>query len=363
MSTTHGWTPRTRRAYLATRLRRDATLLAWYAWQRLDAVLPRRVCSLLATGLGEILYLVLPNKRAAVLENMAHVLGPGATPEDVRLVARRSWHNFARYLSEFTHLPRWSVPDMERLVGRVEGLEHIAGALSDGKGVILVTPHFGNWDVAGFYLGQRYTFSAIAEHLRPPELDDLVQGWRQAKRIGIIPLENAARGVLRSLQRGGIVAIVVDRPVHARGEGVPVRLFGEWTRVPAGAAHFALRTGAPVSAGGFWRTPDNTYEALLLPPRRFGVVADAGEREREAPRVMQRIMEDIEHVIRLHPEQWYMFRRMWPGPPRPASLGVLAGGEADRPGGGLSASRLAPVLAPVPPAVPGVLRGGRRPDR
>ena len=48
-----------------------------------------------------------------------------------------------------------------------------------------------------------------------------------------------------------------------------MRFFGEWTRVPAGAARFALRTGAPVVAAGVWRTPRNTYDAFALPPRRF----------------------------------------------------------------------------------------------
>ena len=189
-------------------------------------------------------------------------------------MARRSFRNFAKYLSEFTHLPRWSAPDLETLVSGSTGWEHIADALSDGKGVICITCHFGNWDVAGWYFGQRHRFEAIVEPLSPPELDDLVQGWRRAKHIGTIPLAQAPRGVLRALQQGGSVAIVVDRPVHRNGEGVPVRFFGEWTRVPAGTARFALRTGCPVIAAGVWRTERNTYHAFALPPHRFTPSAD-----------------------------------------------------------------------------------------
>jgi lauroyl/myristoyl acyltransferase len=325
-----------------SRLRRDLTLLAWHAWQRLDAVLPRPARFALATAVGEALYWILPDKRAAVLENMAHVLGPGAAPEAVRLVARRSFRNFAKYLVEFTHLPRWSPPDLEQLVSGVTGQEHILDALADGKGAIVITCHFGNWDVAGWYFGQRYAFAAIVEPLHPPELDDLVQGWRRVKRIGTIPLAHAARGVLRSLARGGVVAIVVDRPVHGREDGVPVRFFGEWTRVPAGAARFALRTGAPVLPAGVWRTPRNTYEAFTLPPMRFRPASDPREREGDETRAMQRIMEEIERIIRRHPDQWYMFRRMWPGPPRRARLG-LRESNRDETGGGLVA---VPVALP-----------------
>jgi len=200
-------------------LRREVILLAWHAWQRLDAVLPRPVRFAIATGIGEIVYWLLHDKRAAVLRNMEHVLGPDAAPSAVRLAAKRSFRNYVKYLAEFTHLPRWIEPDLEQLVTSVEGWEHVHDAIGDGKGVIFVTPHFGNWDVAGWYFGRHFPFTAVVEPLEPPELDTLVQGWRQAKHIGIIPLATAARGVMRALQRGGLGALVVDRPTHSVDAG------------------------------------------------------------------------------------------------------------------------------------------------
>lgn len=318
---------RTRWRPWLSRLRRDATILAWHAWQRLDAVLPRPVRYALATALGDAIFWALPNKRAAVLENMAHVLGPEASPAEVRRVARRSFRNFAKYLSEFTHLPRWTLPDLDTLVSAVTGWEHLESVVAGGRGAIFVTCHFGNWDIAGWYFGRRHSFQAIVEPLNPPELDALVQGWRRAKGMGTITLEGAARGVLRTLQAGGVVAIVVDRPVHARGqdEGLPVRFFDAWTRVPAGAARFALRTGAPVVAAGVRRTPRNTFETFCLTPRYFSPSADPAQRAGDEARVMQDIMEDMETIVRRDPDQWYMFRRMWPGPPQGAPARSAAG--------------------------------------
>jgi KDO2-lipid IV(A) lauroyltransferase len=109
-----------------------------------------------------------------------------------------------------------------------------------------------------------------------------------------------------------LVALVVDRPTHAQGEGTAVRFFGEWTRVPAVAAHFALRTGAPVVIAGTWRTPANTYTGYLRPPLRFTRTGHGEDPERDVQLVMQRIMDEVEAVLRDHPDQWYMFRRMWP---------------------------------------------------
>ena len=96
---------------------------------------------------------------------------------------------------------------------------------------------------------------------------------------------------------------------RSQGEGAQVKFFGAWTRVPGGAAHFSLKTGAPVVVAGLWRTPQNTYAGVALPPLRF---QSTGDRDRDVDAAMQRIMGHIEMVIRTHPDQWYMFRRMWP---------------------------------------------------
>ena len=294
---------------LRRRLKRELILILWHTVQRLDAALPRALRFLVATVLGELAFWLLPGKRAATLANMRRVLGPDAPESEIRAVARRSFRNYAKYLSEFSHLPRWREEDLEGLMSSVVGWEHVENALTDGKGVIFVSLHFGNWDIAGWYFGKRHKFFAVADPLEPPELDALVQGWRRAKHMGIIPLANAARGVMRALHAGGLVALVADRPTHARGEGANVRFFGEWTRLPAGPAHFALKTGAPVIVSGVWRTPANTYAGFALPPLRFSPTED---RRRDVDEAMQRVVEQLEQVIRSHPDQWYMFRHMWP---------------------------------------------------
>src|SRR5687768_15114854 len=110
---------------LRAALKRRITLLAWHTWQRLDSIMPRSVRYLVATAIGEVLFWILPAKRAAVLANMAQVLGPEASPAAVLLVARRSFRNFSKYLSEFAHLPRWSAADLEYLMTSVRGWQHI----------------------------------------------------------------------------------------------------------------------------------------------------------------------------------------------------------------------------------------------
>jgi lauroyl/myristoyl acyltransferase len=341
--------PLTRPNPLVKRIRRETTLLAWHGWQRLDAILPRKARFAIATGLGELLFWLLPRMRAATLANMRQVLGPSAPEARVQLMARRSFRNYAKYLSEFTHLPRWTDEDLERLVTSTTGWQNIEIALAEKKGVIFVTPHFGNWDIAGWYYGLRHPFWAVAEPLEPPELDVLIQGWRRAKHMGVIPLANAARGVLRALHNGESVALVADRPTHAQGDGAPVVFFGERTRVPAGAAHFALRTGAPVVVVGVWRTPSNTYEALALPPLHF---SSTGDPKQDVANAMQRIIDNVEGIIREHPDQWYMFRRMWPNKQSAVAVGrdspAAASGDFQERDALIARAALPAPVAPFP---------------
>ena len=93
--------------------------------------------------------------------------------------------------------------------------------------------------------------------------------------------------------------------------GVPVRLFGRDTRWPGGAAALAMKTDALILPGGCWRNPDNTYSIMAAPPIRC---ESTGDRDGDLRRNMQRIVDALEQIIRRHPDQWYMFRRMWPVP-------------------------------------------------
>ena len=158
--------------------------------------------------------------------------------------------------------------------------------------------------------------SAVAETFQSARLDALIKETRAAYGVATIPLENAARQVLRALRRNEVVALVIDRPVHEQEGGVPVRLFGRDTRWPGGAAALAMKTDAWVLTGGCWRNPDDTYTLMVAPPIRCETT---GDRDGDLRRNMQRIVESLEQVIRLHPDQWYMFRRMWPVPAVPAT--------------------------------------------
>jgi KDO2-lipid IV(A) lauroyltransferase len=113
------------------------------------------------------------------------------------------------------------------------------------------------------------------------------------------------------LKRNGLLALLIDRPTS--GDGVKVTFFGEEVEVPAGPARLALRAGASVVPTAFARVNRRAPEVTTL--TEFGVcVAPSGDEDADLRALTQAIMRAHESFIRRYPDQWYMFREMWPEP-------------------------------------------------
>jgi phosphatidylinositol dimannoside acyltransferase len=238
--------------------------------------------------------------------NMERVLGPRPHPPEVRRLVRRVFRNYARYMVDLLVLPRRSREDVQQRF-KAFGLEHIDQSLHCGKGVVLVTAHIGNWDAAGAFLaGRGYPVNVIVETLEPPRWNELVQRARVMLGMRAIPLENGVRQMLGALRKNEILAVLIDRPLT--DEGVAVEFFGAETRVPGGAATLALRSGARVVVAATVRT-ESGYEAHVSPPIE---VQPSGDAVRDVQALTQGVMSWLESMIRRYPDQWFMFRNMWP---------------------------------------------------
>ncbi len=281
-------------------------------WQVLSAVVSRMplwAAYGIATAVGFVAFYCWPAGRRAMTRNYRRVL-TGASPRDVRRVARASLTNYFRYLADFMRFPSQS-PEALRLA--VEGDEAFAAldsALARGKGAVVVCMHFGNWDLgAGAAAARGYALTAVAETFRHKRLDAMVVGSRQRLGMEIVKMERAAPSLIKTLRRNGVIALLIDRPVP--GEGVKVRFFGEEVEVPSGPARLALRTGASVVPTAFVRLDPNRPEVRTLAD--FSIdYQPTGETETDVRNLTQAIMDVHEDYIRRYPDQWYMFREMWP---------------------------------------------------
>jgi lauroyl/myristoyl acyltransferase len=273
-------------------------------------VLPLGLRYRISTIISDLLWLTWVSKRRTCIENMAVVLGGAPTDRKVRAEARRAFHQFGRSIVDFLGFANVNPEDALVRDMPMKGWEYVIEGLERGKGVILATGHFGSTDMGGIALAARLGgIHAVADTFHPDYLDRLVRKTRAQKGFQLIPV-SSSRVVLRALHANGFVVMLFDRPLPL-DQGVPVTFFGRPTALPAGPAVMAHHTGASVVPGYIFREPDNTFRAEILPPLHTDPTLTKEENVRV---ITQRLAESLETAIREQPDQWYMFRQMWPEP-------------------------------------------------
>ncbi len=292
----------------------------------LTARVPRWLGYRVAACGGELYFWLNPAHSHKAVENYAIVLADDITAPRVRLMARRSFRNYAKSLFDFFRQASVD-PDLFEADAVIDGFEHVDAALAQGRGVVVVSPHFGNWDLAGGLVAARgYRFAALADAFSPPEVDALVRTMRERLGMGVIPLDSGSlRRILTLLRRNQVVAFVGDRP--QREGGTPVTFFGAEAWLPGGPARFALRSGAPLIFGYVGRRPgDYTYFGAFEPPIRY---EPTGDEMVDVQALTQAWATRLEILLRQYPDQWYMFRQMWPEASAERERGKAAHGAVD----------------------------------
>lgn len=267
--------------------------------------MPRPAGYALASGIGDLIYLLWKTGRRNTTDNMARVLGTAGSRAQARALARQSMRNYCKTLADFICLPRFSAADIQRLV-HFDGWPGFDRALAHGKGMIFVTMHMGSWDMGGAALGTRgYRFSVLADAVGTSALNRKVVRTRQEKGFNIVPAGRVPKAALSALRKNQILGVVMDRPVS---DGVTVQFFGAPATFPPGVAALSLRTGAPVLAGCILRHAGDTYRGMAHDPI---FPCPSGDRQADIMDLTQQIVDSMEDFIRLDPAQWFAFRRIW----------------------------------------------------
>jgi KDO2-lipid IV(A) lauroyltransferase len=194
---------------------------------------------------------------------------------------------------------------------RYEGLENFKAAQSRGRSVLVATAHFGNWELSAFtHALMTSPMHVVVRPLDNPRIDAFIERRRSLSGNHIIEKKNAAREILRALQAGDAVGILIDQNT-APEEGVFVDFFGTKACANAGFAKLAHHSGAAVVPGyALWSEQENRYVLHFDPEIEMtgDVSADT-----------QRIHSHLEQVIRRNPDQYLWIHRRWktrpPGEP------------------------------------------------
>lgn len=299
------------------RMHRGSETLVYYltrfaSW--LAGRVPRPVRLAVGGPITVLVYYAWVAKRRVTIANMAQVLGVPENDPRARRLARDSWRNYGRYISDFFYLPNATFDEllarMKDVTPAPGAFNHIDQALAPGKGVILVSFHFGAWDVAAVMVRSHVPIDLVVESFDDPRMDKLVMDQRGKFGLNLIRIEKTPRRILRALQENRVVAVAVDKPVPP-AEGVPITFFGKTCYVPGGIAQLALKSGATILPGycRYDKIYSSTYYIGAMSPI---FPQHTGDKRADTIRLTQQMFESMEEVIRQYPDQWEMFRRFWP---------------------------------------------------
>jgi KDO2-lipid IV(A) lauroyltransferase len=190
---------------------------------------------------------------------------------------------------------------------RVEGLEHFDAALQAGRGAVLFTGHFGNWELFGAAaVAHGYSIHFLVGEQSNRRVDDLMNDLRRAQGIGIISRHVALKKVLRALKDNQMVALLADQNV--RKGGVFVDFLGRPASTARGPAMFAIRNGAPLVCGFIYRERGGGHVATLEAP----LYADPSlEGEAQLVDLTQRFTDRLAEWVRRHPDEYFWAHRRW----------------------------------------------------
>jgi lauroyl/myristoyl acyltransferase len=281
----------------------------YFAYRLLGGVaflLPRRFGYWFADRMGTLAFHLGRPSPAALRGNLHHVLGTDSDNPSVDRAAQDVFRNLAKNYYDLFHKHALSMEEATASI-KIRGLHHIEEGLRDGRGLIVVSAHFGPFD-AIWMIGRRLNLNitAPAEHIKPERLYRYVCELRDKEWITLLPVDRPLMGLVRALRRGEVVAIGGDRDIT--GSGIVVDFFGAPARLPDGAVQLALRTGANLLTCFALRQPDNSSVLEVEPLMQL---EETGDFEHDVLVNVRKVAARMEDWIGRYPGQWLVLYPIW----------------------------------------------------
>jgi KDO2-lipid IV(A) lauroyltransferase len=245
--------------------------------------------------------------RRNVVERQIAAAFPDASTTAVGALVREAYGHFGEVLIETALLPRLGRQGILDLFEEAEGFEQIQEAHNAGKGIILITGHFGNWELAGAYVASRgIPIEVIVRRMNNPLFDAYVTRTREGAGMIVVHDHDAVRRTPRAFKAGHAVAFVADQGVLGLASTF-VPFFGRPAKTPRGPAVFALRFRLPTFFVAAVREANGKYRCVVTPVE----IPDTGDRETDVDGVVARYTAILETWVRQYPGQYFWHHRRW----------------------------------------------------
>lgn len=253
-------------------------------------------------------YRIFRIRRRVSVDNIRRSLPFLDTERAADRIACASYMNLGRSMMELVTLGRLDAAAIRDMV-QFESLSPLDQALTSGRGVVLFTGHFGNWELGAAALwAHGYPIHLVTGRQSNPLVDAEINGVRAGKAKGLIDRGSAfgLKQVFRALANNEVVAFVADQ--DARHHGAFVDFLGRPASTHKGPAQFAVRRQCPVVAGFIRRTSGGMHLVELHPPLWPDTRLDEASAVVD---LMQRYTDALSEAVRAHPTEYFWAHRRW----------------------------------------------------
>lgn len=260
----------------------------------------------LGRTLGQVMMRISARRRDITSTNIIKAF-PDMAAADVDAIVRGSYESLGITLAELLAVPSMSADDVASRVD-FPGLDALADRIARRQPTVLVSGHYGNWELLAMAAGikLKHPLTVVVHPQKNASADVILNGYRSTFGNKLVPMREAARTLMRTLQDGGVVAMLADQHANAEKDAW-VEFFGRPTPTYEAPAALALRFGAPIVVAFAERQPDGRYVAPieLIPSDDLPATAD-GVRQ-----LTERHVQALERAIRRNPSMWSWQHRRW----------------------------------------------------
>ena len=269
-------------------------------------IIPLAVRRSIAMNMARLGFYLLVKHKLITIHNLSRAF-PRKSPDEILKIAKASYVSFGLVVAEFSSILELTKNNLHQWVN-IKGLDNYTEACRKGKGVLLFSAHFGNWEIGNAALAiATKPFIFVYRRLDSPFLEEAITYVRSSCGNTSLDKKNAMRPMIRALKKGTTINLLIDQNV-AVYDGIFVDFFGRPACTTSGLALLAMHTGAPVLPVFTTRMPDGKYRLEIgaeVP------TSHCGDREADVLKNTQTYTKIIEDHIRLYPEQWFWVHQRW----------------------------------------------------
>ncbi|MCM8787499.1 MAG: lysophospholipid acyltransferase family protein [Candidatus Omnitrophica bacterium] len=267
----------------------------------LALIFPRSICYFFAKLLANLHFYLSATDRKTVYYNFSALV---SDKKKLQKCAKEVFVNFSYYLVDFFRYQKLNLEFISKYV-RISGLEYLEEALFKKKGIILLSAHFGNYELGGAIFSLLgYPCYTIALSHKDRRLNNFFNKQRSKVRLKVFPVGYNPKKYLELLKEGKILALLGDRDFS--NSSIKVKMFSRYALLPRGPAFFALKTGSTIIPSFLIREKKFFYNLIFEKP----IFCDTNQYKSEEEVISAYILV-LEKYLKKYPQQWYLFEKYW----------------------------------------------------